>query len=52
SPLHEARSGHLTKRCTPGGKKGDCSLDEPCDSGYDCQNGLLCIKDKCKIPLS
>ncbi|RIB06007.1 hypothetical protein C2G38_547874 [Gigaspora rosea] len=50
--LLTARSGYLTKRCTPGGGKGDCGAWEPCDSGADCKEGLICFKDKCDYPLS
>ncbi|CAG8495902.1 2112_t:CDS:1, partial [Racocetra persica] len=38
------------KRCTPGGKKGDCGLMEKCTSNADCKLPVTCVEKLCRFP--
>ncbi|CAG8505618.1 14678_t:CDS:10, partial [Dentiscutata heterogama] len=44
------QSDYLTKRCTPGGNKGDCDARQQCKSTHDCREGLLCFEKICTYP--
>ena len=42
------RSSHLMKRCTVGGGKKDCYVDDPCKTEDDCFSDLICNDGYCE----